>query len=58
MNAVFGALAKLAPEESAIVQIAISPMHDTWQAKALKYEKSIGKSGHGLGLGKLFGTLF
>lgn len=43
MNAVFGALAKLSPTESAVVQIAISPVHDTWQSKALKYEKSLGK---------------
>lgn len=58
MNAVFGALAKLSPTESAVVQIAISPMHDTWQSKALKFEKSLGKSGHGLGIGSLFSTLF
>ena len=58
MNAVFWALAKLSPAESAVVQIAISPMHDTWQSKALKFEKSLGKSHHGFGIGSLFGTLF
>lgn len=58
MNAVFGAMAKLSPAESAVVQIALSPMNDTWQSKALKFEKSLGKSSHGFGIGKLFGTLF
>lgn len=33
-------------------------MHDTWQSKALKFEKSLGKSHHGFGIGSLFGTLF
>lgn len=58
MNSVFGALAKLSPTESAVVQIAISPVHDTWQSKALKYEKSLGKGSHSLGIGSLFSTLF
>jgi len=58
MNAVFWALAKLSSTESAVVQIAISTMHDTWQPKALAFEKSLGKSHHGLGIGSLFATLF
>jgi hypothetical protein len=51
-------LAKLSSTESVVVQIAISTMHDTWQPKALAFEKSLGKSHHGLGIGSLFATLF
>lgn len=57
MNAVFGAMAKLSPTESAVVQVSISPMGDTWQSKALKYEKNLGKS-HGFHFADMFSTLF
>lgn len=41
MNSVFSALAKLSPKESAVVQISLSSMPDTWQRSALKYEKRL-----------------
>ena len=43
LNSVFSALAKLSRDESAVVQISLSSQSDTWQKKALKYEKKLGK---------------
>jgi energy-coupling factor transporter ATP-binding protein EcfA2 len=56
INSVFSALAKLGLQESAMVQIAICPKADTWQSKALKYEKKLAKSHTGVFAG-LFGAL-
>ncbi len=40
------------------MQIAICPMPDTWQSKALAYEKKLGKHHSGFKIGALFSTLF
>ncbi len=38
MNPLVGALGKLSMGESAVVQILLRPVADTWQSKSFKYE--------------------
>lgn len=43
INPLLGTLGKLSKGESAVVQVLLSPVQDTWQAKSFKYEKKLSK---------------